>query len=84
MTEMELLRQIGDVEDTCIAEMYEYIARNSKRRSPRPFLLAAIIVVLMLGITVAASGAVRWEGDTWFDHFFVTGSSETDAGAITE
>ena len=84
MTEMELLKAIGDLEDTHIAEMYNYVALKAKRRSPRVFLLAAIIAALMLALTVGASGIVRWEDGSWFDTFFSSPSSEVHADAITE
>lgn len=84
MTEMELLKAIGDLEDTHIAEMYSYVADRAKRRKPSVFLLAALIAVLMLAVTVGASGSVRWEDSTWFDSFFSTPLPEIHEDAITE
>jgi len=84
VTEMELLREIGDIEDTYIAEMYRYVAASSKRRSPKAFLLAALIAVLMLAVTVGASGIVRWEEDEWFDGFFASPSPDIHSEIITQ
>ena len=84
MTEMELLRAIGDTKDLYIDEMYRYVERKAKRRRPKTFLLAAIIAVLMLAISVGASGIVRWEDASWFDSFFTSSEQGLHADAITE
>ena len=84
MTEMELLRAIGDVEDIYLSEIHSYVARKTKRVSPKLFLLAAIIAVLMLAVTVGASGILRWEDDAWFDDFFSAASPDTHTDVITQ
>ena len=83
MNEMELLRAIGDVEDTYITEMYRYVTSRTKRRIPKTFLLAAIIAVLMFAVTVGASGILRWEDEEWFDGFFSSTSPDTHTDMIT-
>ena len=84
MMEMELLRAIGDLEDAYIDEMNMYVAVRSKQKRPRPFLLVAIIAVLMFAVTVGASGIVRWEDDSWFASFFASPSVALRADAISE
>ena len=84
MTEMELLRAIGDLDDDNVTGMFSYVEGRAKRRRPRAFLLAALIAVLVLAVTVGASGLVRWEGDLWFESFFSSRSPEMYADAITD
>ena len=84
MTGMEILKAIGDMEDAYISEMRSYIEDRNGRRKPKLFLLAGLIAVLVLAVSVGASGVVHWEDASWFDSFFSATASDVPADAITD
>jgi len=84
MTEMELLKGIGTIEDSYIEELNGYIENRPKVRLPRFILLAAVIAALLCALTAGAAGVISWENSSWFDGFFAQPVQEVDPDAVTD
>lgn len=84
MTEMDLLKGIGAIDDSFFEELYGYLDNRSKPRRPRIILLAAVIAALLFALTAGAAGVISWENSSWFESFFALPVQEVDPDAVTD
>lgn len=84
MTEMELLKGIGSIEESFVEELNAYIENSPKVMPLRVVLLAAVIAALLFALTAGAAGIISWENGSWFESFFALPVQEVDPDAVTD
>ena len=84
MTEMDLLKIIGTVEDVFLDELYRYTEEKTRSRRPKLILLAAVIAALLFALTAGAVGLAAWEDGSWFESYFARPDHQPLPGAITD